>query len=272
MKLAYSVCLLHILSLAVASGNAQVLTFGSVPVGNAASVQTLTYTFSSATTLSAVNIVTAGAAGLDYTDGGSTCAAGHPYNAGDTCTIAVAFTPSVPGMRSGAVTWFAQGTTPFMTFYVNGIGQSSAVAIDPGTQSTVASLIGTVQAYGLAVDGRGNMYVVNHANSQVIELAAGTSAQSTVVSSGLSSPTAVALDGAGNLYISDTGNSRVMVVPNEQGTLNSADMTPLSIAGLGSPSGLATDGSGNLYVADAANGNVVEIPTGGGAPVTVATS
>ncbi len=58
------------------------LTFGSVPVGTAAPVQTLPYTFSSGTTLSAVNIVTAGATGLDYTDGGSsTCVVGTAYSA-----------------------------------------------------------------------------------------------------------------------------------------------------------------------------------------------
>jgi uncharacterized protein (DUF1800 family)/sugar lactone lactonase YvrE len=266
--------LIPFLCLALASGNAQVLTFGSVPVGTAAPVQTLTYTFSSATTLSAVNVVTTGASGLDYTDGGSTCTVGNPYNAGDTCTIAVAFTPSAPGMRSGAVIWFAQGSTAFMTLYVNGIGQSGAVTIDPGTQSKIATLSNGGQGYGSVIDGAGNVYVVDHANSQVIELGAGTSGtftQRTVVSSGLSSPTAVALDGAGNLYISDTGNSRVVVVPNEQGTLNSADMKSLSISGLGSPRGIATDGSGNLYVADATNGDVIEIPPGvGGTPVTVA--
>src|ERR1700690_3944133 len=218
--------LIHFLALALASANAQVLTFGSVPVGTAAPVQTVAYNFSGATTLSAVNIVTTGASGMDYTDGGSTCAVGNPYNAGDTCTIAVAFTPSAPGMRSGAVTWFAQGSTPFMTFYVNGIGQSEAVTIDPGTQSTIATLGDSSQAYGSAVDGGGNIYVVDHANSQVIELAAGTFTQSTVVAPGsglgLVSPTAVALDGAGNLYISDTGNSRVVMVPYEQNGLNSA--------------------------------------------------
>jgi hypothetical protein len=104
--------LIPFLCLALASGNAQVLTFGSVQVGNSAPVQTLTYTFSSATTLSAVNIVTTGAAGRDYADGGgSTCAAGTAYNIGDACSVTVAFTPLAPGLRSGAVIFFAQGSS-----------------------------------------------------------------------------------------------------------------------------------------------------------------
>jgi hypothetical protein len=263
--------LIQFLSLALASASAQVLSFESVNVASPAPVQTLTYSFSSAATLSAVNIVTTGASGLDYTDGGSTCTAGTAYNAGDTCTVAVAFTPSAAGLRSGAVMLFSAGSTPpLATFYLNGVGQSGAVTIDPGTQSTLATLSGSGQAYGSAIDGSGNVYVVDHANSLVIELAAGTFAQSTVVSSGLLNPTAVALDGAGNLYISDTGNGRVAMVPNEQGTLNAADMSTVNGASLVSPRGIALDGSGDLYVADSGNGAVIEIPSGGGMPVTVA--
>jgi sugar lactone lactonase YvrE len=245
---------------------------GSANVGTAAPVQTLTYDFTGATTLSAVNILTAGASRLDYTDGGgSTCAAGIAYSAGQSCVVTVAFTPSVPGLRSSGVTLFAQGSNlPLMTWYLSGIGQSGAVTIDPGTQSTIATLSNGGQGDGTAIDGSGNVYVVDHVNSQVMELAAGSFTQTTVVTSGLLNPSAVALDGAGNLYVSDTGNSRVEMVPNENGTLNSADMSTVSISGLGSPRGLATDGSGNLYVVDATNGDVVEVPAGGGAPSPVA--
>jgi len=239
MKRAHLVCVVQCLLLALASASGQVLNFGTVAVGTAAPVQTLTYNFSSGTTLSAVNILTTGAAGLDYTDGGSSsCTAGMAYGAGQSCVVTVAFTPSVPGLRSGGVTLFAQGNNlPLMTWYVNGIGQSGAVTIDPGAQSTIATLASSGHAYGSAVDAAGNVYVVDQANSQVIELAAGTFTESTVVASGLLNPTAVALDGAGNLYISDTGNSRVVMVPNEQGTLNGADMSSVSISGLGSPRG-----------------------------------
>jgi sugar lactone lactonase YvrE len=245
--------------------------FGLVNVGTAASVETLTYTFRNPTTLSAVNILTAGASSHDYTDGGSsTCSAGTQYDAGQSCAVTVAFTPSAPGMRSGAVILFAQGSNlPLMTWYVSGIGQSAEVVIDPGMQSTIGTLSNNGQGYGSVVDGGGNVYVVDYANSQVIELAAGTFALTTVISTGLSAPTALAMDGAGNLYISDTGNARVVMVPNENGALNSADLSTVSISGLGSPQGLATDGGGNLYVADSSNGNVIEVPTGG-PPLVVA--
>ena len=246
--------------------------FGLVNVGTAAPLQTLIYNFNSPTTLSAVSILTGGVSGLDYTDGGgSTCAAETLYIAGQSCAVTVMFTPSTPGLRSGGVTLFAQGNNlPLMNWYLNGVGQSSAVTIDPGTQSTLATISNGGQGYGSTIDAAGNLYVADYANSQVIELAAGTLAESTVVSSSLSNPTAVALDGAGNLYISDSGNNRVEIVPSEQGTLNSADMSTVNINGLGSPRGLAVDGNGNLYVADSVNGNVIELPAVGGSSITVA--
>src|SRR3984885_1526428 len=244
--------------------------FGLVAVGTTAPMQTLTYQFSSAATLSAVDILTVGAPGLDYTDaGGSTRAAGTQYTAGNSCTVNVAFTPSVPGMRAGAVTLFVQGSKlPLMSWYLNGIGQSGSVTIDPGTQATIGSVSGGAP-YGSVVDGAGNVYVVDHTGGQVIEFAAGSFAQSTLLT-GLNGPTAAAIDGAGNLYASDTQNNQVVMVPNENGTLNGTDMIVLSISGLGSPHGIAVDGNGNLYVADVTNGDVLEVPTGGGTPVMVA--
>jgi sugar lactone lactonase YvrE len=248
------------------------LNFGAVNVATAAQTQTVTYNFTTPTTLSAVNILTEGASGLDYTDGGgSTCAVGTAYSAGQSCAVTVAFTPSAPGLRPGAVTLFSQGTNlALMTFYLSGIGQSGAVTIDPGTQSTIQTLSNAGQGYGSAIDGSGNVYVVDHVNSQVLKLAAGSFTQSVVVASGLSTPTAVALDGAGNLYISDTGNARVVMVPNENGTLNSADLSTVNITGLGSPLGLAVNAVGNLFVVDGANGDVVTVQAGGGTPMMVA--
>ena len=234
------------------------VSFGSSNVGTAATGQTLSYTFTSATTLTAVNILTSGAPGLDYADGGSSTCTATAYTAGQSCVVTVAFTPTAPGARAGAVTLFAQGSTlPLMTWYLSGVGNSGAVTIDPGTLTTT-TLTGTLTpvGYGSAVDGAGNVYVVDHANNAVVKLAAGTFRQSTVVS-GLSAPTAVALDGAGDLYVSN--GSSVVLVPNENGTLNPADQSTVNISGLGSARGVAVDASGDLYIADATNGDVVEL-------------
>ena len=235
-----------------------VVNFGSSPVGTAAPGQTLNYTFPSATTLTAVNILTLGASGLDYRDGGSSTCTATAYTAGQSCVVTVALTPTAPGGRAGAVELFAQDSNlPLMTWCLSGVGSSGAVTIDPGTQTTI-TLTGTQTpaGYGSAVDGAGNVYVVDHANNAVVKLAAGTYSQSTVVS-GLSGPTGVALDGAGDLYISN--GSSVVLVPNENGTLNAADQSAVNLSGLGSARGVAVDSSGDLYVADATNGEVVEL-------------
>jgi hypothetical protein len=239
-----------------------VVTFGSSNVGTAAAGQTLNYTFTSAATLTAVNILTLGASGLDYKDGGSSTCTATAYTAGQSCVVTVALTPTAPGARSGAVTLFAQGSNlPLMTWYLSGVGNSGAVTIDPGTLTTT-TLTGqlTPAGYGSAVDGAGNVYVVDHANNAVLKLAAGTFSQSTVVS-GLSGPTGVALDGAGDLYISN--GSSVVMVPNENGTLNTGDESTVNLSGLGSARGVAVDASGDLYVADATNGDVVELSSMG---------
>ncbi len=243
------------------------LSFGSANVGTAAPVQTLTYIFNNDATLSAINILTQGVTGLDYTDGGSSsCAVGMPYTAGQSCTVTVAFNPVAPGGRAGAVTLFADGSNlPLVIWYVTGIGESAAVTIDPGTQTTLAS-IASALTYGSAIDGAGNVYVADNINGQVIKVAAGTLVQSTVIY-GLALPTSVALDGAGNLYIAES--SGVIMVPNENGTLNSADVGPVTIDGLGLPQGITLDSNGYLYVTDITHGSVLRVPAGGGVPVTV---
>jgi sugar lactone lactonase YvrE len=232
---------------------------GSVQVGSPSSTVGLEYQFSADTTLSAINILTEGVSGLDYADGGSsTCVTGTLYSAGSSCTVSVSFTPSAPGARAGAVTLFAHDQTlPLMTWYLSGVGDSAAVTIDPGTLTTT-TLTGTLApaGYGSAVDGAGNVYVVDHANNAVLKLAAGTFTQTTAVA-GLSGPTGVALDGAGNLYISN--GSSVVKVPNENGTLNPADQSTVTLTGLGSARGVAVDAMGSLYVGDATNNDVVEL-------------
>jgi sugar lactone lactonase YvrE len=159
---------------------------------------------------------------------------------------------------------FAGSGPPLQTWYVNGTGLSSAAAVDPGTQSTLATLSTpgggvTPAAYGAAFDGAGNLYVVDNANNRVVELVVHSS--DLFGSLALKGPSAVALDGAGNLYISDAGNGRVLMVPNEQSGLALADYSLVG-SSWGSPRGLAVDGSGNLYVADATNGTVSKIPPG----------
>ena len=73
----------------------------------------------------------------------------------------------------------------------------------------------------------------------------------TLVASGLSSPSGVAVDGAGNVYIADTGNNAI-----EQWMVASNTLNTLVATGLFSPSGVAVDGAGNVYICDRGNGAI----------------
>ena len=72
-----------------------------------------------------------------------------------------------------------------------------------------------------------------------------------LVSSGLSSPSAVAVDALGNVYFTDTDQDAVYKL--QAGTTN---VTTLVSSGLSNPIGVAADASGNVYIADPSNGAV----------------
>jgi DNA-binding beta-propeller fold protein YncE len=75
----------------------------------------------------------------------------------------------------------------------------------------------------------------------------------TLVSSGLSTPTGVAVDGAGNVYIADYGNSAI-----KEWMAASNTVTTLVSSGLLSPWDVAMDGSGNFYITDAGHNAIKE--------------
>jgi sugar lactone lactonase YvrE len=150
--------------------------------------------------------------------------------------------------------------------------------------------------FGVAVDGVGNLYVADTANSRVLEydtpFASGTTADRIfgqggsfttntcntggVSATSLCNPIGVAVDGAGNLYVADQSNSRVLEydMPLGSGTTadrvfgqggsfitNTCNSGGVSATSLCAPNGVAVDGSGNLYVADTNNNRVLEYDT-----------
>ena len=130
---------------------------------------------------------------------------------------------------------------------------------------------------GVAVDGAGNLYIVDRDNHRIRKVAAdgiistfaggGNPADASgdggpAAAARLNFPADAAMDGAGNLYIADTRNHRIRKV-DANGIIStlagtgaegfSGDDGPATAAQLRSPSGLATDGAGNLYIADTGN-------------------
>ena len=262
------------LALAAVTAGAQT-NFGAVNLG-ASATATVTVTIPAAATLGSIAVVTQGATGLDFTNGGGgSCAAGTNYAAGQSCTVQVTFQPAYAGERYGAVLLTDGSGNRIAAAFLEGNGVGPQIAFGPGAVIALAPMVNGIAVHNPfdpAVDGKGNLYFTDQNNSRVVELPAGGGApiaiDPIVGGAGLSSPGGVAVDGAGNLYISDLDRNIVMVVP-ANGAAAIAINPMVSGIGLHYPCGMAIDGAGDLYIADVDNGRVVEVPAGGGAPVAI---
>ena len=135
----------------------------------------------------------------------------------------------------------------------------------------------------VAVDGAGNLYIVNRSYQRIRKVdAAGVI--STVAGDGtrgfggdggpataaqLDTPYGVAPDGAGNLYIADGGNRRIRKVDSAGAISTVAGGGPIGDGGaavaaqLDYPLGVAPDGAGNLYFADTFNHRIRKVDAAG---------
>jgi YVTN family beta-propeller protein len=256
------------------------VNFGSVAVATTPPpTQKLRFTFTSEGTIGAPAVLTQGAAKKDFTDAGrGTCTTNgpaHAYAAGDTCTVAVAFTPTYPGPRYGAVELLnSTGTAVIASANVFGIGTGPQVVFQPSTSSVLA--VGSpgseplAQPEGVAVDGAGDVYIADSDNNRIVEVTAtGVASVLNVGTPGgeaLSSPNDVAVDGAGDVYISDTGNSRIVEVAAAGGASVLA-VSPPGGEALSKPFGVAVDGAGDVYISDTGNNRIVEVTAAGVASV-----
>lgn len=262
------------LALACLPAGAQT-NFGSVNVG-ASATATATLTIAAAATLGSISVVSQGATGLDFANGGAgTCATGTHYEASQTCTVQVVFNPVFAGERYGAVLLLDGSGNLITTSLLVGAGTGPQIAFGPGTASAIDLMVnGTAfkNPFGITVDGKGDLFFADNDNARVVEIPAGDGApiaiDPTIGGSGFSHPGGVAVDGAGNLYISDLDRNFVVEIPVTGGA-------PIVInpivngTGLHYPCGMVIDSAGNLYIADVDNGRVVEVPANGGAPTAI---
>ncbi|CUS06286.1 conserved exported protein of unknown function [Candidatus Promineifilum breve] len=114
---------------------------------------------------------------------------------------------------------------------------------------------------GMAVDGSGNVYVVDHYNHRVQKFDDNGVYLTQWGSFGAGNsqfdyPSDVAVDGSGNVYIADYNNSRIQKF-NSNGAYQSQWGSYGSGNGeLYGPYGVAVDGLGNVYVADTYNNRI----------------
>ncbi|MGI4870115.1 MAG: hypothetical protein ACRYFX_02935 [Janthinobacterium lividum] len=125
---------------------------------------------------------------------------------------------------------------------------------------------------GVAVDGSGNVYIVDYNNNRIRKVTATTGVISTIAAA-LNSPTGVAVDGSSNVYIADQNNQRIRKVTATTGVLStiagtgtagfSGDGGAATSAQLKNPIGVAVDGSGNVYIADQFNHRIRKVSAAG---------
>ncbi len=228
---------------------------------------TLTYNVLSTTTFGTPQVVTQGAASLDFTlASGGACTG--TISAGSTCTVNVTFAPKAPGLRAGAVRLFDNGGNLLTTSLISGIGQAPAMAFGPGTQSVVNTGSYSLTApKGIAVDAVGDVFIVdthNHTgDGRVIKIANGTQ---TTVGVGLSYPQGLAVDGAGDLFVADNDLNEVVEVP--AGCASAACQKTVG-SGLSAQLGVAVDGAGDVFIGDFTGHEVAKVPANGGTQTVV---
>ena len=242
--------------------------FGNSNVG-ASVTQTVTVTASAAGTVSKVEVLTRGASGLDFTAGGGSaspsCSAAT-LSVNGTCQVSVAFTPTYPGLRQGAVVLLNASNAVLGTAYVSGIGVGGLDVLTPGNVNSVAGVyrawtstrngIPATQANidqpaGIAFDGAGNLYIADSLHNQVrmVCATAGSATINGTTCSGAGIITLVAGTGVAG-FSGDNGTS--------------------SASTLNLPGGVAIDGAGNLYIADTGNNRVRLVARSTGNITTVA--
>lgn len=260
--------------------------FGGLPV-NSSTTKTVSISVPANVTVANLAVLTVGAtqttAGnpLDFqavdtnpckiTTGGSAA----------TCQLQLTFTPTAPGLRSGAVVLLDNSNNPLGTTYIWGTGQGGLGVFTGATTTT-----------GVVVSNSGNILpVAGNGYSDTSGSAGGQLALET----SFSSPGSVAVDGAGNLYITDSGHNMVRLVcagvnsapaglvgssctgagmvVNIAGTGtfgDTGDGGPAASATLRDPISIAIDGAGNLYIADSLNNAVREVFASNGTITTIA--
>jgi len=125
--------------------------------------------------------------------------------------------------------------------------------------------------FGVAVDGTGNLFIADTANSVIREVVAATGNITTVAGTfaagfdgdglalnvDLNNPNGVFVDGSGDIFIADSQNNAIREVTNGNMTTVVGESDGELTNVLNYPTAVFVDGSGNIFIADSGN-NVIE--------------
>ncbi|HTA78263.1 MAG TPA: kelch repeat-containing protein, partial [Terracidiphilus sp.] len=251
-------------------GSVNVCPSGQTTPAPCSETVSLTYGVSVDTNFGTPQILTQGAAGLDFhfpTPGNNTCSG--TVTAGSTCVFNVTFAPLAPGLRTGAVELFNNVGGLLTTTPIYGVGQGALTAFTPFS-TTVKNTGPLTGPKGVLVDAAGDLFVSDYEGHKVVEVGPNTSNQVVTVAQSpqVSLPQGLAMDGAGNLYVADTGIPGVVKIP--WGCTSSiCQQTVPNPLGLTGQFGVSVDSQGDLFVSSYNSNEVVEVPVNGGAQTVV---
>jgi len=179
-------------------------------VGSSTTAQTVTVYIATAGTVNTINVLTQGAANLDFTQAaspnGGTCATTTMYSVGQTCTVGVIFAPKYPGARYGAVLLTdASGNVLGWCIYK---ARARGRRWLPARRAEHRCGSGLSNPISVAVDGSGNVYIADRGNNRVLKETLSAAATPRAHWQQLVSSQWRAVDGSGNVYIADSDNSR----------------------------------------------------------------
>jgi hypothetical protein len=238
---------------ALTSGSAN---FGTQNVG-VASTATLTFTFSQSASIVSPFVVTQGAGGQDFQSSGGTCATGT-WNAGQSCTLMVTFTPLYPGLRMGAVVFAGVGAV-IATAYLQGVGSGPMPTLTAGATIISPPLVPVTAV----VDAAGTLYLGGQANVNGYQVRGIFQADGTDIGDGFSGEDAMAIDGSGRIYVSDHASNCVWTTTPAFPYIPSTTTCWTPPAGVAVSGPLSVDGGGYLYIGDWNSGSVLRFSPDG---------
>ncbi len=163
------------------------------------------------------------------------------------------FQPTAPGIRYGAVELRDTSGNFLAEELLSGVGTGPQLVFNPGLGTAKLATLSNPQK--VAVDGSGNVFVVDANSSSITEiLAAGGGTVPVAAGHSFSVLYGIAIDGAGNLFVSESGANQIDEVLSAGGYTTVLPLLP----SFGGPVALSVDADGNLYVADASSTHAVE--------------
>ena len=246
--------------------------FGKVTFGQTSSAN-LPFTFDSTTSLgnTIASVLGQGVSGQEFTYQAQSdtayCQANQTYQTGQTCLMAVQFSPQHPGLRLGSAELLDMYGNILASVPLTGTGVAAQLSYMTFTAPTNLYFHNSGDPSGVAVDSQGDVFYADSDQDTVFELVGGGGPPQTI-SSSFGCPEALAFDGGGNLFAADYCNRTVYEIQADStGHLstnsNVIDLSSVAgFSGFNAPWGVAVDGAGNVFVTDANSsgvGSVYEI-------------